>query len=188
METVNDYPCKNFLILFCINLILSGCISSSAPKDNVDFANVERLSGLDGTYQNQSEWVSDQTPYYLSSLIWPDDKIDPKTIDAIEVKAITDNTIQVKGLGETEVKKESILVEGKDFNFHAGRIVLDQHTEFGPQAGGIFVGPSTGSSELGLDQQGHGKLKKSLFFAGLAFLVYPIVAGGSEDVMFKRIK
>lgn len=179
---------NKILFLLCMTLILSGCISSSAPKDNVDFSNVERLSDLDGTYQNQSEWVSDQTPYYLSSLIWPEDKIDPKTIGAIEVKAITDNTIQVKGLGTTEIKKESILVEGKDFNLHAGRIVLDQYTEFGPQAGGIFVGPMTGSSELGLDQQGHGKLKKSTFFAGLAFLVYPIAAGGSDELRFRRIK
>lgn len=182
---------NKILFLFCMTLILSGCISSSAPKDNVDFARVERLSDLDGTYQNQSKWVSDQTPSYLSSLIWPEDNIDPKTIGTIEVKAITDESIQVKGLGANEikeVKKESILVEGKDFNLHAGRIVLDQYTEFGPQAGGIFVGPMTGSSELGLDQHGHGKLKKSTFFAGLAFLVYPIASGGTDEIRFKRIK
>ncbi len=180
-------PVKNFLILFCINLVLSGCISSSAPKDNVDFARVESLSDLDGTYQNQGEGKLGPVADYLSSLIWPEEKINPKSIEFIEVKALNDNTVRVKGIWGKEIVKESLLVEGKDFNLDSGRIAFGKNVGFYGETGPL-AGPHASGFELGIDQHGHGKLKESGFFAGLVFLAIPVAYGGSYELRFRRIK
>ena len=180
---------NNFLFLFCMTLILSGCVGSqySVPEDNVDFAKIEHLSDLNGTYQNQSEGASEQPTYYLSSLIWPEEKIDPNTIWTIEVKAINGNTIQVKGIRANTIVKKSILVEGEDFHLSSGRISIQQQAGLIPSETKV-VGIHSGSRELGLDEQGHGKLKESYFMTGLAVMVIPIAFSGGNEVRFKRIK
>ena len=155
-----------FLFSLCITLILSGCFSfNTVPKDNAEFAAIEHLSDLDGIYQNQGEGESGPAPYYLSTLIWPKEKIAPKTFMTIEVKAINETTIQIKGKGWADtVVKERILIEGKDFDLHSGRIILRKQIGVsGFQSGEVIVGPYSNNSELGLDQQGHGKLKDSSF-------------------------
>jgi len=180
---------KNFLFLICMTLILSGCAgwSYEVPEDNVDFAKIERLSDLDGTYQNQSEGASGQPTYYLSSLIWPEGKIGPKAIETIEVKAITGSSILVKGRwGKKEVVVESILVEGQDFHLNSGYISIRQQVDFIPSETNI-PGIYYNSQKLGLDEQGHGKLKESYFMTGLAVMI-PFAFSGGNEVRFKRIK
>ena len=168
-------------------------IKREQAQDGTDMVRIMTVHGAKGlqapiVFLPDTIKIPDNNPKSRIRLIWPEEKIDPKTIETIEVKAINSNTLQVRGIGTNAIVKESKLVEGKDFNLHSGRIIFDQYTEFGPQADGIFVGAMTGNSELGLDQQGHGKLKKSIYFAGLGFLVAPLVAGGSEEVRFKRKK
>ncbi len=182
---------NNFLFLLWITSIFSGCVGwiDSKPENNVDFAMIEQLSDLDGTYQSQGEVESGEAFSSLSWLIWPDKELDHKAILNIEVKAINDTTIQVKGMGAEGVVKESILVQGKDFKLKSGRIQIRRGAQVsGFKRGEAFIGPVYENIELGLDQRGDGKYKSGNFAAGLVFSVVPFAFGGSEEIRFKRVK
>ena len=45
---------KQFLLLFCITIMVAGCISSG-PQNNVGFGRIEKPTELEGVYKNLGE-------------------------------------------------------------------------------------------------------------------------------------
>ena len=166
--------------------MVAGCISSG-PQNNVGFGRIEKPTELEGVYKNLGEGGQGGRPVYLSAVIWPAG-LDNASITAIEVRAVSDTTLVVKALKENDVVKEAKFVEGIDFELSSGRIRLKHHVGFsGATGGNPYLGPYSESTELGLDQYGHGKYREEGRAAGLAFLVVPMVGGVRDDVRFVRI-
>jgi len=180
---------KNFPLLFCIAVAVAGCITSG-PQNNVGFGRIEKLNALEGVYKNLGEGAQGAKPVWLSTIIWPAAlELDDSSITAIEVRAISDTTIVVKALKANDVLKEATFVEGKDFELSSGRIRLMHRTGFsGATGGNPYLGPYYESTELGLDQHGHGKYREVRAAAGLAFLIVPLVGSVRDDVRFVRIE
>ncbi len=104
-------------------------------------------------------------------------------------KNLGETTIVVKALKANDVLKEATFVEGKDFELSSGRIRLMHRTGFsGATGGNPYLGPYYESTELGLDQHGHGKYREVGAAAGLAFLIVPLVGSVRDDVRFVRIE
>jgi hypothetical protein len=80
--------------------------------------------------------------------------------------------------------KEEKYVEGKDFSLGSGRIRIKQELRMATEG---VAGPYYQSVELGLDQRGQGKYRRSEAFAGVVLLV-PIAFSENRDARFIRLE
>ncbi len=51
-------------------LLLIGCATYSKPPNNADFASIQKLKEIEGTYQNLGISEKNSPPVYLSRIIW----------------------------------------------------------------------------------------------------------------------
>jgi hypothetical protein len=185
-----DAVMRKWLSGLCIVTLLGGCVNLR-PPGNSDFTDIRSLRDLDGKYQNQGERAgkANLRPAYLSAVVWSGaNEMTHAKIDTIEVKMLNDTTVVVRALKSGHVEKESLFVEGQDFEFKSGRIRLKRRQWImGFERGDVVVGPAYENVELGLDKKGAGKYRNEGGVAGLAFLFLPIAFGGREDVRFVRL-
>lgn len=181
---------SHLLPFFYLSVLQYGCVILEGPKDNSGFNNITSLSDLEGIYKNLGEGEKSSSTIYLSSIIWPKlVSLDHQSIETIEVKLIERNALLVRAVGKTEIIYESTFVEGTDFDFDSGYIMLRQvlGLSLGYPAGNPFIGIIYEKRTLGLDQRGEGKFRMSGAVAGVAFLVLPMIGTGRTDVRFLRI-
>lgn len=169
--------------------LLSGCFTSG-PPGNLGFSDIEHLSDLDGVYGNLGEGESGELR--LSNLVWPDaEGLDHPRIDRIEVRAIASDTLTVTATDKSNgVIKSANFVEGEDFKISDGVIQLSRRMIAPPldaEAITHFLGLGYEDVDIGLDQAGHGKYRSKGVAGGLVFMWFPIAAGGSDDVRFRRL-
>src|SRR5438093_1175367 len=109
-----ENPMRKLLPLYCLVMLLDGCITTTRPPENVEFGNIETIRDLEGVYQNLGEGKQGATPVYLSAVIWPrTEGMIHAAVVAIEVRAVSDNTLVVRALKKDGVEKEDTFVEGK---------------------------------------------------------------------------
>lgn len=180
---------RKILLLFLFPLLLIGCIFTSRPPNNAGFGDSINLHDLEGIYQNLGERKPGASPFYLSAIIWPKaEDILHEAVETVEIKVSEGNKLIVKAHRNNGVEKEDTFVEGKDFKFRSGRILLQRGFKIAGFEDGVpALGPYYERIELGIDKTGQGKYEHRVFFAGLAFLVMPVALGESEDVRFIKI-
>ena len=176
---------RQSLILGCI-VLLSGCIFSSGPTNNEDFARLEKLDDLVGTYSNIGEGESEESVIYLSSIIWPKERGWPHdgSITTIEVSTVSDKVLRIRATGKSVITKEKLFTEGKDFEFLDGRIRLKPNFTM---MAGPTIGPYYDFVELGLERGGHGKFRYTSVAAILIYSFFPAAGAGEDDVRFRRL-
>lgn len=179
---------KNILLTILL-FVLCACIST-APSGNLAFSTIESARDLTGTYINKGITGEGYPSIYLSKIIWPaDETLNHEKIETISVVESTPGVLEVKASAGRNTLKTGRFTENKDFEIQNGKIVLE--SEFGVagfKVGEPLVGPYGGRRELGLDSSGDGKYRSSFSAAGLAYLVFPIAVGGSDEVRFERLK
>ena len=171
------------LILACLlSYTVCGCVTS-APPENLSFAEIEQLHEVEGIYSNRGE----PPPLFLSEVIWPGGLDAPdRQVRHIEVRAVDAKTLQVSAIGrDSSVIQRDLFIEGKDFELHHGVIRLKARPI--GEVSGDAVGIGYEEISLGIDEAGHGKYRFKGMAAGAAFLVLPVVAGVSEEVRFQRL-
>lgn len=173
---------RSFFIIFII-VIINGCISVSTPRDNAPFSYINNLQQLEGIYKNKSA----ESRSFLSYIIWEDLSFQQhNAINTIEVRKITEDTLEVKALGyDGNILKKGQFVNGKDFKFKEGKLVVKNRWR---AAESVMVGPNYRWVALGIDSQGQGKSRSIEGGAGLVYLYFPVVYGGYDDVRFEKIK
>ena len=168
--------------------LLGGCFASR-PQGHVGFAKAKRLGELSGTYRNLGEGDPKETAtkHYLSEIIWPG-LFDPdSSIATIEVRVSGDTGLAMRALGDSGLAvKEQTFVAGKDFQFRSGRLRIYARSSVpSAESGGLFYVHET--MELGIDQKGQGKQKRTESVIGAAYLVLPIALRSTTEVRFVRI-
>ena len=176
-------------ILLFLCVLGASCVLFTAPKNDVEFAIVKNISALAGTYQNKGETGGNVPPIYLSSILWPDKKLDHRAIETIRVKVASEKSLLVSALSGGQIVKEDAFVEGKDFRLISGQIQVANEikTSWAYPAGNPFIGIMYGNRILGLDERGDGKLRSTEALAGTAFLVIPVAGGSRDNVRFPRV-
>ena len=186
----SDTVVSKWLSGLCIVMLLGGCFNLRPPGD-ADFTDIRSVRDLDRKYQNQGERgdKGNPQPVYLSAVVWKNtNEMTHAAIDTIEVRALNNKTLVVRALQMGHVEKESIFVEGQDFEFESGRIRLKRRQWImGFERGDAIVGPAYENVELGLDKKGAGKHRNEGGVAGLVFLFLPMAFGAREDVRFVRL-
>ncbi len=181
---------KYFILPFflVISTLLIGCVTSNRPTDSVGFGSITSLHQLEGIYRNQGETGESGEGgtgyiYYLSVILWPDEKLDHTVVKTIEVRAVDEKQLVVKAYAGTKLIREEIYVEGKDFSIDSGRIVVKRKLGLATQGA---AGPVYERAELGLDLRGHGKYKRTSTFAGIVLLI-PLAMSETDEVRFVRL-
>jgi hypothetical protein len=181
---------KNFAspFLLVISTLLIGCVTSNRPTGSADFGSITSLNQLEGIYRNQGETGEGgeggtRYIYYLSAILWPNEKLDHAVIEIMEVRAVDEKRLVVKAYTGTKLMREEIYMEGKDFTIDSGRIVVKRKLGLATQNA---AGPVYESAELGLDLKGHGKYKRTTAFAGIVLLI-PLAMSETDEVRFIRI-
>jgi hypothetical protein len=180
---------SKFTISIVAMFLLNSCISNSAPKNDAKLSSTIKISDLVGCYINLGEsGTDDHFKHYLSSTIWPFLKADPSTIKFIGVEKISENTLNVSGRSNTEVIFQSNFTEGKDFKLKNGVIIIKNKFmgSAASEPGNPFIGVANGSTVLGIDTNGNGKLSNSASFAGTAFIFFPMVGHISSSIRFTK--
>lgn len=174
------------LVFSSLIFLLSSCVSISAPKNNVGFANITGFQQLVGCYKNLAENVRGSQPRYLSGIIFRGlySKSTHTKIDIIRVAPTSGNALKVTGESEGQILAERTVIEGKDFTIESGKIIL-RSKWIGP--GNIFIAVAHESSTLGLDEHGDGKLEEFSVFAGTGLIVIPIAGLENNSYRFNRI-
>ena len=177
---------RAWLVIVIIAGLAFGC--STGPPGRVDFAEIDHLSELDGIYQNIGEAAF---TVYLSRVIWPEADYDfHNRVTAVEVRANGDKELRVMAIREDDIEKEQTFYRGEHFEFESGRLVLKHGFGFHipKEDGDVALGLTHKTIEIGISEQGHGKIRDKTSFAGVAFLVVPfVVAGGYDDMRFIKI-
>ncbi len=179
---------KKYILIIFVSFIT--CCVSSGPINNAEFDSGGNLSDLQGVYRNKGDAGEGTLPIYLSRVIWADDKeLVHENIDTIEVLESENNVLIVKAMSEKKLLKEEQFQLGKDFLFENGSITIDREGGVaGFKGGEPMLGLYYGSTSLGLDQKGHGKLRSSGAAVGMVYLFLPLALGAQDDVRFERIR
>jgi hypothetical protein len=174
----------------CLLIINSGCVFINKSPDGPPLTHVSSLKELEGSYQNKATGGDPHNPFMLSKIIWAyDESINHNHIHIIAVRAMDNNTLEVKALNSAgETLKTDCFICNKQFKFVDGKICLRSgwHTMLGPDD--PVLGPKYEWIELGLDTKGDGKYRSGGSVAGLAYLFFPVIAVGEKDVRFVKIK
>ena len=188
-------PNKNVALTYIAVALASfqvGCVITAAPKYDRGYAKTSTLKNFEGCYQNQSETrieanliVQQNTPspVYLTDIIWPEE-FKMTRPEAVLVKAISENTLEVSTFGGGVHQKTSLFVKGKDFWLKSGHLKLRSQSHYG--FADVFFGIYHKSTTLGVDANGNGRSVKTEAFAGTGFLIMPIAGLGSDTGGFKR--
>jgi len=180
-------------IMMLLLISLTGCIiiGGSAPKDNFQFSDTSNIQQFIGVYKN----VGDPNGY-ISRELWKGSYIVDifgkdvahKEIEFIEVLHI-DNKLRVNAIKNDCIIYSKDYVIDQDFTITSnGRIVLKKDINLlNRGTGDPLVGPSYEKLEIGLDEKGSGKSKGQVYFAGLAFMFFPMAGGASSESKYEKI-
>lgn len=135
------------LIPILLAIAVCGCINAAPPK-NRDFGTISTLEDLVGTHRHLGEGKAGLRKVYLSSLIWPDAKLDHASIGSIMVRSPTPQVVLVEAIGSRGVEYSQTFVEGEDFEFREGRLLLLKHVGVAPVKS-KFIGAYYEKQELG---------------------------------------
>lgn len=170
-------------------MIIQGCVLTTAPDQNVGYANLTKLDAVVGCYQNIGERPSDLTDKYLSQIFWPSEDTNHEKIQHIEVSLSSKQSVFARAISDSKVIIESEFIDGQHFEFKSGKITITNKL-FGSLAypsGNPFIGAAHSSVTLGIDKVGNGKLTETGTFAGTAFIIIPVAGHVSESVRFVRV-
>ena len=100
------------------------------------------------------------------------------------------NTVNVVGYNDSTIIKKHTFTLGDGFNFSNGRIIIFEDYNKATYAHDGFIGATTRTIYLGVDEKGHGKLRDSSSSIGLVpnFLFFPLLGGGTTDIRFEKVK
>lgn len=178
---------KRFVTGCWVLLVLSGCVSTTAPADNLNFSDNANLRSFSGVFENVGTPKINGFTVYLSGILWPDRyKKGPPLdgyADRIQVQ-INDKQVEVSAVRKGCVAFSKRYQEGKDFILKDGRIELKSRASL---INNVLVGPAYESVTLGLDTHGDGKYEYVGGGAGMAFLIIPYAGAERHDVRFKRL-
>lgn len=173
----------------CLFVFLSGC-SFNDTDANRPFQTSTPLKALAGTYQNLGQ-SGRQTQHatYLSQFIWTDRDFQHQAVERIEVLVIDEHILQVSALGASGVIKTDRFIRGQHFNVQDGLLQIRAKAGVaGVRSGEPVVGVYSGKTSVGLDAEGHGKLRIESAVVGLAMALIPVAVGSQEDFRFVRLK
>ena len=181
--------CRASIFLTCAVLVflMEGCVLS-IPKDNVDFAPVNDMKSFCGKYRNlgvkRSIAGEKSQDFYLSSVWFKLTGKENASISEVEIKILSEDSLQIRAVGQNGVAMEKVIVKDKDFTLEDGKIRVS--SEWGVPL--PIVGLGRSEIYFGIDQQDNGKYREKAFAVGALALVIPMVISGSEGIVFERIK
>ena len=101
-------------LLKFLNLLLfsfvSGCVLSTAPKNQADFAKVESIRAFEGCYQNLGEGGESTYKTYLTAVIWPELKLDHTSIKVVRVVVLGEKTLRVTAETDGKILHKGLFV------------------------------------------------------------------------------
>jgi len=159
----------------------------SAPENDADFSDKSQLSDFVGCYINIGESGEDSPKQLLSNIIWPNNKeIMHKKIKHIHVQLIAENSLKVEAKSGTDIIYSSTFVNDKDFTINEGLITINSEFlgSLANESGNPFIGVAGGSTTIGLDKNGNGKMSDTATFAGTAFIFIPLAGHIDSSVRF----
>ena len=177
---------KNLLVF--IVLLVVGC-ATIGPINNEEFDKVGNINKIEGVYKNLGESGDPNKIYYLSEIIWPNDRnIQHEQIETIVIRKVDKKSISVEGMRGSRVIKSSILVVNKDYELTNNGIniktIIMPSLEYIP--GVPFIGLSVQNVTLGIDKNGDGKYRDQTSKAGVAYFIIPVASSIMQDVRFKK--
>lgn len=176
-------------------LLATGCVFSSAPPDDVDFAALTDLRQLDGRYRNHGEGETGAPPVFLSAVLFAaEPALDHAAVEIVELRASDAEALAARAVGAQDVViAERTLVAGRDFALAEGRLRLSRRSAllgYSPSEqtpDDPLVGPRSESAELGLDRRGDGKYRSRFVGGGLVYLIFPVYIHDTTDIRFPRL-
>jgi len=167
----------------------SGCVFHAKPQNNIEFASIDSLKNIEGTYLNKGE-TDGKSVVFLSYILWPKESSYPidSLIKYVCIKVLENNSIEADAYTDEGCVREKIFSEGDDYKIIQGRLRLIPKPSSAHGAGSPIAGPSSGYSELGLDKNGNGKYKSSWFAGGLVYMILPFVGGETTEVRFVKLE
>ncbi|RQO34000.1 hypothetical protein DBR37_12845 [Herminiimonas sp. KBW02] len=167
---------------------IAGCVILNGPKNEAAFSEQTDLKELEGCYENRGDGGKANSYRYLASYIFNPIKPDVRQAHYIRVTSMGERSIKVSAESQGKVLQEQVFVEGRDFNFESGKIRIrsDGGATAPTQSGSVFLGVAQGSTYLGIDKNGDGKLQDSGTMLGTVFLVVPIAGHVNESFRFKK--
>ena len=152
-------------ILIFLMTVLTGCAISQSG-DASGFVPSTDISALSGVYRNKSETNSNALPpRYLSAFLWRGEtSLSNEAVDAVQVAVKNDSLIEAQALGkEGQVMVFTKFERGTHFEFKAGQLqVKPSVNAAGFKSGEPMVGVTKESIIMGLDAQGHAKVRAAV--------------------------
>ena len=179
------------ILIFFLMTVLTGCAISQSG-DASGFVPSTDISALSGVYRNKSEANSNALPpRYLSAFLWRGEtSLSNEAVDAVQVAVKNDSLIEAQALGkEGQVMAFTRFERGTHFEFKAGQLqVKPSVNAAGFKSGEPMVGVTKESIILGLDAQGHAKVRQVSSATGMAFLILPIHVSDEANMRFVRMR
>jgi hypothetical protein len=180
---------KNNILLIIVIFLFTSC-STRGPINNVGFDSSISLYDLRGSYRNIGDSGGGYVAYYLSEIIWPEDKsLNHKLIETVNVETIDNSTLIIKAFSPNGMLKESTFKQGKDFKYKKGKLIFSRESgAFNNDIGETMLGFYIVNTTFGLDKNGNGKVRYNLKGVGTVYLILPVALRENEDIRFERLK
>jgi len=178
-------------ILAVLMAVLIGCATTQSG-DASGFAQNTEISALSGVYRNKAEAnPTALPPRYLSAFLWRGDKsLSHEAVDAVLVAVKNDALVEAQALGkEGQVMATTRFERGSHFEFKSGLLQVKPSVQAaGFKSGEPMLGVAKESIIMGLDAQGHAKLRQVSSATGMAFLMLPVHVSDEANMRFVRIR
>ena len=161
---------------------------SREPRHDRGFVEAGSLRAFEGCYENCSDPSDGSAVACLSSILWAEAFEYESRPQGIGVRSHGSNRLTVSAFSGGAIVKEAEFTEGEDFYFDGGQIELKrQYLASGAsEPGGVFIGVATGRTTIGVDEDGHGRVRQTGSFVGTGFLIIPIAGSGTNVSRIKR--
>jgi len=145
----------NRAIILLSLLSVSGCFFHSKPQNNTEFASIDNLKNIEGTYLNKGE-TDGKLVLFLSYILWPKERSyqADSLIKYICINVLENNSIKADAYTDEGCVREKIFSEGADFKIIQGRLRLIPKPSTAHGAGSPIAGPSSGIQNSALIRLG----------------------------------
>jgi hypothetical protein len=123
--------------------------------------------------------------------LWRGDKsLSHEAVDAVLVAVKNDALVEAQALGkEGQVMATTRFERGSHFEFKSGLLQVKPSVQAaGFKSGEPMLGVAKESIIMGLDAQGHAKLRQVSSATGMAFLMLPVHVSDEANMRFVRIR
>ena len=186
----------NYLLIVILIFSIPGCVfnETEGPGRNIGFDRKGDLRKFEGTYENAAiqEYGDKLSIYFWPVQLWPTGS-NPDEAEKIRINFKHPDILIAHALVGDSVISKIELKEGTDYAYSGGVILLQERKQTKGYEGGDAFAPfytvEKYSLELGVDKEGHIKVRRSNSGYGGDPLTGIIPVGGKsyKDVRYERV-